>query len=91
MEIPQAKLEELATWIAKNLKCQCNLTIKESRKEPCACSWTPIVDWFDDNCGITLKVYRQRLDAVYREYEYFQIFKGVAPYDANDESLPHCG
>lgn len=85
MNLPQAKLEELASLIIRGLRCECNLKFKESLKEPCLCGWVPIEDWFWDNCGLTLKLYRQRLDGVYREYEHQEMFGNLPKKEANKE------
>ena len=74
MEISQEKMEELASLLVSHLRCPCGLTLKQARSEPCMCGWTPVSDWFDDNCGLTLKIYRERLDAIKRDWEYFETF-----------------
>jgi len=76
MEITKYQLEVLASQICQNLQCACGLHYEESHKEPCACGWTPIADWFEDEFNMNLKVYEDSIKKFYKdEYDMDIIFK----------------
>ena len=68
MEITKLQLEQLASHIINNLKCHCGCTYEESHKEPCACGWTHVADWFEDECDMRLELYPEALKQFYAEY-----------------------
>jgi hypothetical protein len=43
--IDENELLKLAKWVMK-LQCPCGFNPVKAQKEPCACLWTPIEDWF---------------------------------------------
>ncbi len=76
MEISKYQLEVLASQICQNLQCACGFHYEESHKEPCACGWTPIADWFEDEFNMNLKVYKDSIKKWYKdEYNMDIIFK----------------
>lgn len=49
------QLRVLAKHIVKYLRCPCGFKPKKAQKEPCACGWVPIEDWFYYNHGIDIR------------------------------------
>ncbi len=76
MKITKYQLEVLSSFIIENLKCTCGCRYEESHKEPCACGWTPIADWFEDEFDMHLKVYEESIKKWYKdEYDMNIIIK----------------
>ena len=75
MKISKEQLEILASHIVLNLKCQCGLSYKESFNEPCACGWTPISDWFEDEFDMELKLYKESIRKFYKDNYNMEVFK----------------
>ncbi len=71
MEISETKLKELASFIIINLQCHCGLSYEESIKEPCACGWTSIQDWFEDECDMDFKKYYEASEIYEKMYRPF--------------------
>ena len=68
MEISKLQLEQLASHIHNNLQCACGLSYEKSHKEPCACGWTHIAEWFEDECDMEFKFYPESFKKFYKEY-----------------------
>ena len=67
MEITKYQLELLSSFITEHLKCACGCRYEESHKEPCACGWTPIADWFEDEFDMKLKLYGDSIKKFYKD------------------------
>jgi hypothetical protein len=67
MKITKQQLKLLASHIVLNLKCGCGCKFEEHYNEPCACGWTHIEEWFEDEFNIKLKVYPETLKQFYKE------------------------
>ena len=67
MEISKLQLEQLASHIHNNLQCACGLSYEKSHKEPCACGWTPVADWFEDEFDMRLQTYGDSIKKFYKD------------------------
>ena len=77
MEVSEHDLKVLASHIITNLKCDCGCKFGDHYKEPCACGWTHIEEWFQDDYDIDFKLYEEDLKQWYKEEYNFDIkFKG---------------
>ena len=67
MEISKLQLEILASHIIKDLKCDCGCKFGEHYKESCACGWTHVEEWFNDEFDMELQLYPEALKHFYKE------------------------
>lgn len=60
-------LQALATFILRDLRCECGCSYEESHKEPCACGFTHVAGIFEDELGIDFKEYPEAVKKFYKE------------------------
>ena len=67
MDISKLQLEQLASHIVKDLKCDCGCKFGDHYNEPCACGWTHIEEMFRDDFNVELKMYKDSYNKWYME------------------------
>ena len=67
MEVNERHLKALASFILRDLRCECGCTYEQSLNQPCACGFTHISDIFEDDLGIEFKDYPEAVNLFYKE------------------------